>query len=146
MLLVAVLAIWGIIGFKIMVTLNPEVPKVAKQDGTELFSPKVKTVMQSFTIQSSERDPFLGTLTIKKKLEEKPKAVSKKQAVVWVPIRYHGAISKLDNKDKVCVVSINGQQHLMKIGQDLNGVKLLKASDIEILVSYKGEKKNIEKL
>lgn len=144
--MVAVLAIWGIIGFKMASTLNPDAPKVAQQDVTVLFSPKIETNMERFAIQVSERDPFLGTLYTKKKPERKPKAIPKKETVVWPQIIYDGIVSKQDSKEKICVLSINGQQHLMEVGMDMDGVKLLKTNNTEILVSYKGTKKSIAKL
>ena len=146
MLLVTVLAIWGIIGFKIISTLNPDAPKVNKQDNTALFSPKATTTVDTFSIQLSERDPFLGTLYTKKKPEVKPKTTPKKEAIVWIPIIYHGDISKQGSKEKTCVISINGQQYLMGVGMDMDGVTLLKANNTEILVSYKGAKKTIPKI
>jgi hypothetical protein len=145
-LLVAVLAIWGIIGFKILSTLNPDAPKMVAQDDTELISPKAILNTEIFTIQSAERDPFLGTLYAKKKINTYPKTIIPKEVFVWIPVLYHGTVSIQNSKEKICVLSINGQQQIMKVGQEVNEVKLVKANNTEVLVSYKGKRKAIQKI
>lgn len=146
LLLIAVLSIWSIIGLKIVSTLNPDAPEVNQQENTVAFTPKNSIEADTFSIQPSERDPFLGTLVAKKQESSKPTTKTPKEALVWMPIVYHGTVSKQDSKEKICVVSIDGQQNIMKIGQEMNGVKLLKATNTEILVGYKGAKKTIPKL
>lgn len=84
LLLVTVLAIWGVIGFKMVATLNPDTPKVTRQDDMVLFSPKSKMANDTFSIQLSERDPFLGTLHIKKKPEISQKKITQKDTIVWI--------------------------------------------------------------
>jgi len=144
-LLFGVLVIWGIIGFKIVATLNPDVPKLVQQDDSVMFVPQKGQSIDTFSIQSSIRDPFLGTLYDKKKTSTSLKKIKPKNEIVWIPIVYQGLISKQDSKEKICVLSINGQQQVMKVGQEINGVKLIKATNTEILVGYKGLKKSILK-
>lgn len=145
LLLAAVLAIWGIIGFKIVTTLNPEAPEAKKQDEMVVFTPKSHTVKDTFSIHPTQRDPFLGTLYVKKQESTTPRITTPKEAFVWIPILYHGTVSKQDSKEKLYILSINGQQHIMKIGQEIQEVKLIKATNTEILVSYKGQRKMVSK-
>ena len=70
-LLLGVLVIWGIIGFKIVATLNPDVPELVQQDDTVLFSPQKAQAIDTFSINPSQRDPFFGTFYIKKKTNTK---------------------------------------------------------------------------
>ncbi|AUP79697.1 hypothetical protein [Flavivirga eckloniae] len=144
-LLASVLAIWGIIGLKILSTLNPDAPNTVFQNDIVAFKPKTNIEVDTFSIQSMERDPFLGTLYLKKKPKKK-KSVKPKDTLVWVPIIYHGAITKQQSKTQVFVVSINGRQNLMRIGQEVDHVKLIKANAKEIRVSYKGARKTITKI
>ncbi len=139
----AVLAIWGIIGFKIIATVNPDTPKVDQQEYSTLFSPKENIAIDTFSIQSSHRDPFLGTLYVKKK--PKPKINKPVESIVWPSIIYHGAVSKQSSTEKIYVLSVNGQQHLVKVGQVVDNIKLIKASNTEMQVSFKGVKKTIVK-
>lgn len=146
LLLIAVLSIWGIIGFKIVSTINPNVPEVKQHEDRVAFAPKASIEVDTFSIQMSERDPFLGTLLVKKQEVNKSVNSIGKEPLVWMSILYHGMVSKQDSKEKTCIISIDGQQQIMKIGQDMNGVKLLRATNTEILVSYKGARKTIPKL
>jgi hypothetical protein len=146
LLLIAVLSIWGIIGFKILSTLNPEDPKLKQHEDRVTFTPKTSLDIDTFSIQMSERDPFLGTLLVKKQEANKSVNSLPQESLVWMPIAYHGMVSKQGSSEKICVISIDGQQQIMKIGQDRNGVKLVRASNTEIIVGYKGAMKTIPKL
>ncbi|MDD7886050.1 hypothetical protein [Flavivirga sp. 57AJ16] len=143
-LLALVLGIWGIIGYRIVSTINPVAPDVVQQGFEVAFNPKAQIEVDTFSIQPVNRDPFLGTLLVKKK----PKRTFKKPTqpkVVWLPVLYHGSISKQDTKTKVFIVSINGQQNLMKIGQTIHGVKLIKGNSNSVTLTYKEARKTIQK-
>lgn len=142
-LLVAVLAIWGVIGFKIIASVNPDTPKVEQQTYSALFSPKEKMSIDTFSIQLSKRDPFLGTLYVKKK--PKPKTNKPVESIVWPNIIYHGTVSKQSSKEKIYVFSVNGQQHLVRVGKVADNIRLIKASNTEMTVSFKGVKKTVTK-
>jgi len=144
-LLLGVLIIWGIIGFKIVATLNPDAPDLVQQKDTILFTPQIAQEVDTFSIKPSERDPFLGTLYVKKKTGIRTKIGKPKEGFVWIPILYQGMVSKQGSKEKIAVVSINALQHIMKVGQVVNGIRLIRATNTEILVSYKGMKKTITK-
>ena len=145
-LLVAVIAIWGIIGFKIVSTINPEAPEVNRQNDMIAFTPKKEVLMDTFSIQLVERDPFLGTLLVDKQKNSKPKFSMPTDTLTWIPIIYHGTVSKRDSKERIFVISIDGQQQVMKVGQELKGVRLIRVTDKEVVVSYKGARKTIPKL
>ncbi|TXG34843.1 hypothetical protein [Seonamhaeicola maritimus] len=141
-LLAVVLGVWGVIGFKIFSFVNPKTPDVSKNNSEVAFTPKVNTELDTFSIQPSNRDPFLGNLYIKKKSIVKKNIIPE---VVWLPITYHGSLNKQSGKNKVFVVSINKKQSLMKLGQAVDGVKLLNGNTNKIIVSYKGNRKTIPK-
>jgi len=143
--LAAVLTIWGIIGLKIATTLNPEAPEAKEQEDQAVFKPKSHTAKDTFSIRPAQRDPFLGTLYAKKQESTAPRTSTPKEAFAWIPITYQGTVSKQDSKDKLCLLTINGQQQIMKEGQEIQEVKLIKATHTDILVSYKGKKKTVAK-
>ncbi len=144
-LLVAVLGIWGIIGYKILSAFGPEKEVLNDTFQVTAFKPKTSEEIDTFSVKTVSRDPFLGTLTKKKKPIVKQKKVIPKPEFKWVPIIYHGAISNKSSKSQIFVVSINGKQHLMKIGQEVDGVKLKSAITKNIVVTYKGKRKTINK-
>ncbi len=141
-LLAFVLGIWGVIGYKIISPINPAVPNMANSEFNKSFTPKVNTVLDTFSIQTTDRDPFLGTLNTKKKSVIKK---IKKPETVWVTILYHGSVNRQASENKVFVVSINGEQHLMKTGQTINDIKLISGTTKEITIAYKGDIKTINK-
>ncbi|WP_156113409.1 hypothetical protein [Wocania ichthyoenteri] len=142
-LLTLVLGIWGVIGYKILSAVNPTSPEFVEQNLDVSFNPKARKETDTFSIKPVNRDPFLGTLLIKKKtITKNPKH---KTTVVWKPIIYHGNVSNQNGKTKVFIISIDGQQHLIKPGQVINEVKLIKGNSKSVLLSYKGVRKNISK-
>tara|TARA_R110001583_G_scaffold173091_1_gene326922 strand:+ start:91 stop:546 length:456 start_codon:yes stop_codon:yes gene_type:complete len=141
-LLAFVLGIWGVIGYKIISTINPETPDIAKAKFNISFTPKTNTVLDTFSIQTTERDPFLGTINTKKKSVTKK---IKKPEIVWIPILYHGSVTKQASKNKVFVISIDEEQILMKVGETIMEVTLIKGTTNEITISYKGNRKTINK-
>lgn len=145
-LLVAVLAIWGVIGYKIMGAVNPNSVTVAQKNSLEAFTPKKIRDLDTFTIQPVERDPFLGHLYIKKKPKPRVVKTSVKKELVWPSILYHGVISNQGGKEALYIVSINGQQQILKTGQSIDGVTLKKANKTEIQISFKGKRKTILKV
>lgn len=145
LLLALVLTIWGLIGFKVLSTINPNITKINIKEEL-VFTPRNNVVQDTFSIKTAVRDPFLGTIHVKKKVLNKTEISNHKEILIWIPIIYHGMVSKKEGKEKIYVVSIEGQQSLIKIGQDIGGVKLLSATNSEIVVSYRGKKKAIPKL
>ena len=119
-------------------------PDTVQQGFEVAFNPKTNTEVDTFSIQIVNRDPFLGTLLVKKKPKKKFKKPTQPK-VVWVPVLYHGSISKQNTKTKVFIVSINGQQNLMKIGQTIHEVKLIKGNNHSVTVTYKRARKTIQK-
>lgn len=143
MLLILVLGIWGIIGYKILSAVNPGPPKLAEQYFDASFHPKPNTIKDTFTIQLADRDPFLGTLHVKK--TPKKIKIRQKQPILWLPILYHGNVANQDGKSKIFIISIDNEQHLMRLGQEIKGVKLLQGNRSRIVMSYKGGRKTILK-
>lgn len=138
MLLGAVLVIWGVVGFRILSALNPELPEVAEQiEVAELKMPR-PSVIDTFEVHKENRDPFLGTWTKKK---AKPKKKTTVKAVEWIPIIYHGAIEK-KGTPSVFIVSINGVQHVLKKGQSRDEVTLLSGNAKRVVLRYKNERKS----
>ena len=145
MLLGLVLAIWGIVGYRILATINPTEPNIIEQNTDVVFNPNLKTKVNTFSIKTLNRDPFLGTFQNNKKTTLKVRKDSSKTTIPWPNIIYHGTVSKQNSKDMICVLTINGQQQIMKVGQEVKEVKLIKANHTEVIVSYKKNKKTITK-
>tara|TARA_B100001063_G_C16771378_1_gene561844 strand:- start:789 stop:1253 length:465 start_codon:yes stop_codon:yes gene_type:complete len=146
LLLVAVLGIWGTIAYKIVNGLNPDEPQVSEKNFDIVFNPKQQKAVAPFLISDIERDPFLGTLTSKKTASKATKRVSVVKTDIAMPsITYGGLIQRQDSNSKVFVVNINNQQHLLKLGQTINDVKLISGNKSSITIRFNG-KNHIVKL
>ncbi len=143
MLLVAVLGIWGTITFKVINGLNPEQPPSTALEFEATFHPKSLKDIDTFAIKAIERDPFLGKMS---KTENHLKKNNKtlRSNVKFPHITYNGLIKKEGNANRIFVVEINNQQHLLKRGQTIHGVKLISGYKSSITVSYKGHTQTIK--
>ncbi|MCF6318178.1 MAG: hypothetical protein L3J83_02700 [Proteobacteria bacterium] len=143
LLIVLVIGVWGSVGYKIWSGLNPVIPEVKQQDVFVSFNPKINAVIDTFSVQTAERDPFLGTLTKPQVKNTMSLATKQTKTVVWLPISYHGLVKKQGSKQEVFVVNINGKQQLLKLRQSIEGVTLVKGNTKEIIVRYKNQQKTI---
>jgi|GEM_PF-2788604 len=124
---------------------NPKLPDDLPISVGMNFNPKLSVSNDTFSIQPSARDPFLGILTSKDFTSQKKVSINKVEEV-YIPILYHGSIAKEDSKDIVYIVTIENIQYFMKPGQVLKDIKLLKGAKESILVKYNGTTKTITKL
>lgn len=146
-LLGVVVLIWGIIGYKIISSLNPSLPEQQlAQTSQGDFKPSKKIEADTFSIELTERDPFLGTM-YRPKTTSKPKRISKpKEEIVWPNISYLGTVKKSSNsKNQIFVITIDGQQYLLKKGQEVKEVKLLSGSENEVKLQFKKKRKEYTK-
>ena len=136
-LLVAVLIVWGAIGYQIFMRLQPNAGTTAIEI-QRTFTPQKYTEKEFYTIKEPYRDPFLGKFPATKVIRTKK---VKKLTVVFPGIVYNGIIS--GNTSQSYILTINGRQELFKLKETLNEVTLLKATVEEVMISYKGNKKTI---
>lgn len=144
-LLGLVAIIWGTVGFKIWSGFNPDLPNDIPLQLTTNFNPNVSTVVDTFSIETLERDPFLGKIISKETRVRASKPITKNEDV-YTPVLYHGMIAKENSRDKLYIISIENKQHFIKVGQIVNGIKLIKANIDEIRVSYNSIVKTIKKI
>ena len=145
LLLVAVLVIWSIIGYKIYSSLNPELPEVVLNDVEASFNPKTGIEIDSFSIKTTDRDPFLGTITKKsnKTASLKQNNTTKQEDSNWPQITYGGVIKRQNSNEQVFVVTINNTQYVLKKGQKVDYITLVKGDNTSITVRYNTTQKII---
>ncbi|WP_375334356.1 hypothetical protein [Flagellimonas sp. C4] len=140
LLLCLVLVIWGIIGFKIISPLTHE------PDMSPIKAPKPKMVQiatekDTFSINADYRDPFLGTLPSTKKKVVQRKI--KKEMVQKRSIVYSGLVKESGSGNILFFISIDGQQHMMSLKEEINGVTLVYGNDKQIKVRFDGQSETI---
>lgn len=141
-LLGIVLIIWGMIGYQIYMRMHPAAPKLNTENRPRFFQKKKTDKHIFYNIHQAYRDPFLGGFPTKKRIQQKT-SIAKKPTIVFPSIQYNGSVE--NNEGKSYILTINGKQDIVKIGQVLQGVQLIKASKNEVSVKFKNELKNIPK-
>lgn len=144
-LLVIVFGIWGIIGYRIWSGFNTEVPVAKQHNFAVSFNPDTNTVIDTFSVQLASRDPFLGTLNVLKTKKANTTISRKQNNFVWLPISYLGLITKQGATQKIFVLTINGKQHLLKKGQTMDSVTLIRGNTKAIVLRYKNQQKKFNK-
>ncbi|XLS30049.1 hypothetical protein ACJD0Z_04310 [Flavobacteriaceae bacterium M23B6Z8] len=140
LLLVLVLAIWGIIGYRIVGALAPDDTEITKPVITAEFNPKPIQERERFSISSYNRDPFLGTIKVKKthKPQKQVNTTAPKEEP-WPDIRYAGRVGDSESEEDIFFIYINDTQHLFTNGFETNGVKLLKGDASGVMLRFKGK-------
>jgi len=144
LLITAVLIVWGLIAVKINSALQSKELLEVETVQNQTFVPITPIEMDSFSIQKIDRDPFLGTFSkppkkIKRPLRPPPKPMSLKQ------ITYAGIVQKTHSKTPVFVVNINNRQYIIKKGQTVDSVTLVRGNSSEIVVRYNRQLQTIKR-
>ncbi|WP_298140159.1 hypothetical protein [Flavobacterium sp.] len=144
-LLPIVLLIWGAVLYQFFsFTNNDELQIPNAEVGIKPFNIKDK---DTFSITTSIRDPFLGSISTAeksnkvKKVAYTNKSVQIKEELIWPEVSYKGIVSDNKEKIKVYMLIINGKTYLMKKGETQEGVKLKDGDRETIYAIYKGDLK-----
>ncbi|MEM8927865.1 MAG: hypothetical protein AAGC45_06660 [Bacteroidota bacterium] len=137
-LLAIVLTVWGILGFKVFNGLGVDEPMEQKIRLEVPYMAQTMEKREPILVTANYRDPFLG-LPPK---DQKPKSRIKKKSVKAKPpkknIVYSGWVAQNGAKNQMFFVTIDGQEHLMKKNQKVNGVTLVWGNQESIKVKYPG--------
>ena len=138
LLLTAVLAIWGILGFKVIGTLVPDNENQPKLVIEPSFVPTKVKKRDTFSIVANYRDPFLGTLPKSEPPKKTKVKTLKKPQPPKKNIFYSGSIAPNGTNNRMFFVTIDGQQHIMSKNQEINKVTLVWGNRESIKVKYPG--------
>ena len=146
------LIVWGLIIFKIINNMHPDADPVLRQNIA--ITQQDETVSDTFSINPIYRDPFLGKM-IQPRSSESGDPVVKRQTVPvvavvkaptpWPAIVYTGTIKNQKSNKEMVLLEINGEGHMMKVGETITGVFLFKAFRDSVEVQFSKEKKIIHK-
>lgn len=143
-LLTVVLGIWGTIGYQVYSKMNPDEEPITTSNTVVSFSPKQAIQKDTFSINADHYDPFLNKPYQKKTANSKTrKSIKPKEAIVFPKMAFKGAISKQKSSNNIYILEINGTQQLFKVGKEIDHVKLIKGTKKSVIISYKGQRKEI---
>jgi hypothetical protein len=153
-LLPAVIAIWGIIFYRIFFAAGGDdgisagvKEKVEAHTGSSLAD--------TFSIIADYRDPFLGKLVSDvpktnvpqpvnaqpKKKEPKPQPVQ----IPWPAVSYSGMIKNQVSARQLAILQVNGQSHVVKSGETVEGMQVCRVWKDSIEIGFGKEKKVFRK-
>ena len=144
--------IWGMIVYRIFFDTNA-------QEESSLFVQNKSTQNRAvappdtFELLLNYPDPFLkherrvipntDVSTTKKEAEPKPQKPA--EVVNWPAIKYGGLVRQVNQENELAIVTINGSSQLMKTGETVNDIKLIKIYNDSIIVSFQTQKRTIKK-
>jgi hypothetical protein len=139
-LLPIVILIWGYVGYVIFDAFSSDDTKIQKTPVESNYSKPTIEKKESFELIPIDSDPFLGTLYKKPKVNRTASAnKSSKKEIKWPSIQFQGIVS--GGASSVYMVSINGQQHLLSKGDEIQKVKLIKGSSENVSLQFEGQTK-----
>ena len=137
-LLPAVLIIWGLLGYRIFSTVQPNNTSNNLTTSQVVFKPNEFKESKPFIVNLDYRDPFLGTTTTVKKTKNKLKIKAKPQPKKPFPqIVYKGVVSGTTNQ--VFIISIDGKQYFFKKNQMHNEIKLISGTSKSVSLKFQGQ-------
>lgn len=143
LLILLVLIIWGIIGYKIYSTMYSIEDIQLTSNNSLKFTPKLSQNVDSFVLNLNYRDPFFKTKVSKKKKSNNNSKIKIPNIEIPFPsIVYNGLIvPKEKSRKTIYLVSINNNQHFLSVGTEKDGVVLVKGSNKSITVKFQQHKK-----
>jgi hypothetical protein len=153
LLICSVGIVWGIVLYKIFFSEVEEeykLPIKAVQTKKEVFD-EYLSKPDTFTLALNYRDPFLetvaapiDTIQVKPSVEAFNKPVPVSVPIDWSIIKYSGRIINPQSKVVISIISVEGNERMVKVGEIFQGVKLLANKSDSILVQWRGSKKYIK--
>ncbi len=136
-LLPVVIVIWGLLIYKIVDAFSTvDTPTV--NTATAHFKAPTGVQKDTFSLKPIGSDPFLGTVYAKEgtlsSTANTPRAP--KNETPWPSIGYFGIVADKNSPTSVYIVNINGQQFLLKQGDTLQKLKIIKGSEENIFIRF----------
>lgn len=139
-ILVPVVAvIWGLVLYKLFEAFYPEDQPITTAVQAKFEIPKYQE-RDTFSLVAIEQDPFLGTIT-RKKTSRNGGRKQAKTTVEWPTTSYEGFVADDKGRTTVFVITVNGEQHLLKQGELAQNVKLIRGSKQSIQLQFEGQRK-----
>ncbi len=150
LLIPAVIIIWGIIAYKIIIGLNSDDNIMPADFSTKQTNKVRQETSNNYTLIASYRDPFLGIVqkttsvinhdTIKRNII-KP---IQKTEILFPNIVFFGCIkNKMSNKE-FAIIKVDGKERTMGIGESEQGIEIKKIYKDSIVISFNNVLKTIK--
>ena len=150
-----VLAIWGMIGWKVYAAMKGNDEKLS----SVILEEKVKTtgaeIPDTISLIANYRDPFLGKMFVEKKdsrtKTQDLKSTARKAPVTpviapsWPIVSYHGLIKRTGDQKTVGFLNVNGKSYFVQGGEEAGEVKVGKMWKDSVEILFGKDKKIFKK-
>ncbi|SES29596.1 hypothetical protein [Pedobacter rhizosphaerae] len=152
LLIFCVLAVWGIIFYRVYAGINEEESLAPLVKSTKpVYFKEVDHAHDRFVLQFDYADPFadepaVPEIPVAKAVDVTPTpnymvpAMAKPQ-VNWTGILYVGQIFNPTTKKRIVIININGKESMLTQGESAHGLKLLKNAGDSVKVLYQNSTK-----
>lgn len=126
--------VWGLVIYKIIAALNPELPDLAAPLLSGLKVESIKRDSFSFTMTKLDRDPFLGTIS-----KQDTFKIVKAQSIIPknnIEVTYKGVIMPSSKEAAIFILQIKNRERLLKVGQSVDSVTLVKGNASSVTIKY----------
>lgn len=141
-LLPIVIAIYGVLFYRIFDTLNPD-PTPTELEEIKSFTPAKIAPKEQFTLLPVESDPFLGTLYTKKNTKKSNGNSTAQAQAPWPSIEYLGLVAKNSSSAKVFILNVDGVQLPVSKGELIQGIKVVGGNEQSVRLRFEGVTKEI---
>jgi sulfite reductase beta subunit-like hemoprotein len=140
---VIVIAVWGLIAFKILSYLKST--SIVELPITNVFKTAgIKVKREKFTIDASYRDPFLNEIEEKAAKQFKNRELDfqrSKPQIKWPEIKYNGIIETSSKDKKVGLLQVNKRVYLVNIGDSAARMTVIAMYKDSLRLKYSNEVK-----
>ncbi len=140
---VVVISIWGLIMIKIFYgTGDKDHPVVHAKIKKQIYVKLVDHQDDSVLLDFDYRDPFFDKeiIVIKNSKGDgsiiNPDEVAKIPSINWGEVNFRGYVNNKATGQKLAIIAVKGNEILLAVGQQENGIKLLGIFGDSIKVSY----------
>lgn len=128
------MVVWGLVIYRIIAALNPELPDIAPPSLSGLKVESIKRDSLSFTMTKLDRDPFLGTITKQDtfKIVKAQSSIPKNN----IEVTYKGIIMPSSKEAAIFILQIKNRERLLKVGQSVDSVTLIKGNASTVTIKY----------
>lgn len=141
-LLPIVIVVWGLVIYKIVDAFSSESFDFDKEQNVD-FKPPKGIERDTFSLVPIDVDPFLGTVyakskTVSHKVNSARKPKIEKQ---WPTIGYFGIVADKKSSSSIYIVDVNGQQYLLRKGDTIQKLQIIKGTTESVSIRYEGQTK-----
>ncbi|MGD1848246.1 MAG: hypothetical protein ACFB10_22870 [Salibacteraceae bacterium] len=153
LLLPLMVVVWGAVFYRVFKGIGGDddyfdalpaavkMPVLAKQDSFDLIADYKDPFLGKGPGRSRNTNPAIGEKPLTPTVRQLPKPPP--PTLPWPAIGYGGFVNKSGGKNKLAVVTIDGQTSWGKLGEEIQGVTIQEIWKDSVQVSYRKEVKTV---